>query len=305
MRLLLLRHKLFDSVWMIMLDNSSTWRLQTTTLLEVMPANTSWALFAHGLQSYLLSGFVLLGRQQIRQSKCEYVCVHADDDPGPRGCWGTRPHPDNREQCCQISCDIIPGSQPAIRLSTLPKTALKTFWKHRYPINTMTCFRVQGWELFLTIRVSLFYKRSSFLWKPIHEYQVKRCSFPNLLPYSFYSKSYFYSPVLFMPWKPIGVFYRARRRWEVRRVGYFPAPWVGAVVMRGSTVPSYCVPRAVAVSPSILECPLRFGRSLRVTWRVPAFLPEQSVPLKLTPETPWSVEISGRHVVFLVVSWWR
>lgn len=145
---LLLRHKLLDSVWI--LDNSSSWCLQTTTLLEVMSANKSWALFAHGLQSYLLSGFVLLGRQQIRQGKCECVCVHADDDPGPRGCWGTRPHPDNRGQCCQISCDIVPGPQPAIRLSTLPKTALKTLWIHRYPINTMTCFRVQGWELFFS-----------------------------------------------------------------------------------------------------------------------------------------------------------
>lgn len=47
--------------------------------------------------------------------------------PWTHGCSGTRPFLDNRRQCCQISCDITPGPQPAIRLWQYPphpKTAL-------------------------------------------------------------------------------------------------------------------------------------------------------------------------------------
>lgn len=221
------------------------------------------------------------------------VCVPADDDPGPRGCWGTRPHPDNREQCCQISCDITPGPQPAIRLSSLPKTALKNslntllFYKH-----TTMDFRVQSRESFQKHKI--LYSIYSETWLRSN----KALQETSLLSF----KSYLYSPVLFMPWKPISLCCRTWRRWEAWWVCYPPAPHVGVVVLRGSAVPSHCMRRVVFGSP-ILECPLRFGRRLSLTWRVPAFLPEQPVPLKLTPETPWSVEVPSRHVVFLFIGW--
>ncbi len=141
-----------------------------------------------------------------------------------------------------------------------------------------------------------------------NSYQIKHCkkfhplflSFQELFVLCFQRID---SPVLFMPWKPISTCKWTWRRREAGWVGYPPTPHVGVVVMRGSAVPAHCVSCAVVVGCPILECPLRFGRRLSFTWRLPAFLPEQSVPLKLTPETPWSVEVSSRHVIFLVISW--
>lgn len=114
------------------------------------------------------------------------------------------------------------------------------------------------------------------------------------------------SPVLFMPWQSFSFCNWTRRRWEVRWLSYPPVPHIGVVVMRWSAVPLPRVSCAVVVvGSSILECALRFGRGVSSTWRLPAFFPEQSVSLKLPPETPRSVEVSSRHVVFLLVRWER
>lgn len=83
---------------------------------------------------------------------------------------------------------------------------------------------------------------------------------------------------------------------------YLSAPHGHVVTLRGSPVPSRREQRAlVVVGSPVLERPLRFGRRLAPTRGVPAFFPEQPVPLELSPETPRGVEVAGGHVVVLVV----
>lgn len=80
------------------------------------------------------------------------------------------------------------------------------------------------------------------------------------------------------------------------------APRSHVVASRGPAVPSRRQQRAlVVVGSPVLERPLRFGRRLAATRGVPAFFPEQPVPLQLSPETPRGVEVAGGHVVVLVV----
>lgn len=108
-------------------------------------------------------------------------------------------------------------------------------------------------------------------------------------------------PVLFVPRQPIGLCTRMWRRGEVWWLSYPPSAWVRVDNTRRSFFQLHCVPWVV-VRSTILECPLRFWRSLGSTRKTSPFLPEQSVSLKLTPKTPWSVEVPCRHVVFQVIS---
>lgn len=125
-RLLLLNQQIVLSVWTI-LPNTGTWQSHGAALLEALSAYKSGAECAYGshnclvVMSCLVVFCLAVGKWEtvtVRVCACLQMMtldlVAAEE-----------PHSDNREQCCQISCDITPGPQPAIRPSSLPKLPSK------------------------------------------------------------------------------------------------------------------------------------------------------------------------------------